>query len=170
MSFKNGKNIWLKTGLRISEEFFSASGLCFFVLLTSPPRLKITISKAVVVKNRTSPKNYYYSAHRPARQKFGVAGRRPIQCPLSFLCLSFWNGPQFYKRTGKRTPWIFWNGPQEFRLSAAGSTTNLEWSLFQNRWGDVGRVLILKVPALSYWDIFWTGPAIPSSTTDQIVV
>ena len=69
MSFKNGKNIWLKTGLRIlSEEFFSASGLCFFVLLTSPPRLKITISKAVVVKNRTSPKNYYYSAHRPARQ------------------------------------------------------------------------------------------------------
>ena len=99
MSFKNGKNIWLKTGLRISEEFFSASGLCFFVLLTSPPRLKITISKAVVVKNRTSPKNYYYSAHRPARQKFGVAGRRPIQCPLSFLCLSFWNGPQFYKST-----------------------------------------------------------------------
>ena len=170
MSFKNGKNIWFWKLVFVYQKFFSyASGLCFFVLLTSPPRLKITISKAVVVKNRTSPKNYY-SAHRPARQKFGVAGRRPIQCPLSFLCLSFWNGPQFYKRTGKRTPWIFWNGPQEFRLSAAGSTTNLEWSLFQNRWGDVGRVLILKVPALSYWDIFWTGPAIPSSTTDQIVV
>ena len=96
MSFKNGKNIWLKTGLRISEEFFSS----VYVFRSShfPSKVENNYFEGCSRQKQDQSKKLLLSP--PAGPpKFGVAGRRPIQCPLSFLCLSFWNGPQFYKST-----------------------------------------------------------------------
>ena len=65
-------------------------------LHTPTPRMKITIFEGCSLKNRTVPKCHL----SPARQKIGQEGWQSQQHwpnlsrALSFLCSSFWTGPQ----------------------------------------------------------------------------